>query len=91
MAKYDVKLTLNRPQRILLDRAAKAAGLKTGPWARSELLKLSQVAAVVSRLSTAPKPASAPHSPSGPYDDPAYSGRHPGVAPLTRSFDPDQT
>jgi hypothetical protein len=60
VADHSVKLILTREQRRTIDRAAKAAGLKTGPWARSELLKLAQVSGVVRTLQAAPKPASTP-------------------------------
>lgn len=38
MADHSLRILLTRDQRRALDRAAKASGLKTSPWARSTLL-----------------------------------------------------
>lgn len=88
MADYSIKLILTREQRRVLDRAAKVAGLKTGPWARSELLKLA-VAAVVHRLSSPSKPALTGTLPPGTVKaaadlvDAVRADGHAGVAHVT--------
>lgn len=92
MADLALRITvqpLSREQRREIDRAAKVAGLRPGPWCLSVALAAARVAGKPQPLSVAPKPALAPKSPTGPYADPAYSGRHPGVALLVKSFDPD--
>jgi hypothetical protein len=58
MPSFDLKLTLSRSQRRLLDGLARPSGLKTGPWARSQLLAMAAPAA--------PPPQGAPAAPKPP-------------------------
>lgn len=81
MASYDVKLTLSRSQRRLLDGAAKASGLKTGPWVRLVALDAAK---------PQPEPQAAPavklpgFGPSNPIRTAAQARS------LVQSFDPDK-
>ena len=106
MADYSVKLTLTRDQRRLIDRAAKLAGLKTGPWARSTLLGVAeqpkegqgQPAAklqgfYLGALPGLPAPQPRPCRYCGAPDQNGvhvHKPKCPALNPLVRSYEPDK-
>jgi hypothetical protein len=50
---HSLRILLSRAERREIDRAAKAAGLKSGPWVRSSALSLARVAGNVAKAPVA--------------------------------------
>lgn len=91
--KHDIKLTLSRAERRELDRAARAAGHKTGPWARLAALAASRGAQPVKPLPGPEKrvlsPMEGPSQPGAAMHS-GGAGKLRTPSPLIKTYDPDQ-